>query len=137
MELTEQTQKCKLRDLQDSLIKCMITCGVQRNEMREKLLQNDSLTLEEAIHQCKVEKAKIQSKEMEAVGESVNSGTVNLIKTKKTGQTVGDKSVYKAKDKIIVKYTKCGKSHNLNKYSAYGKYCAICKKKITCSVMQK
>ncbi|CAL1676570.1 unnamed protein product [Lasius platythorax] len=108
VELTEQAQKCKLGDLQDSLIKCMITCGVQRNEMREKLLQDDSLTLEEAIHQCKMmEKAKIQSKEMEAVGESVNSGTVNLIKTKKTGQAVGGKSVYNAKDKIIVKCTKC------------------------------
>lgn len=78
-----------------------------------------------------LEKAKIQSKEMETVGESVNSGTVNLIKTKKTGQTVGGKSVYNAKDKIIVKCTKCGKNHNLNKCPAYGKYCAIFKKKIT------
>lgn len=132
VELTEQAQKCKLGDLQNSLIKCMITCGVQSNEMREKLLQDDSLTLEEAIHQCKVMgKAKMQSKVMEAVGETSSSGTVDLIKTKKTGQVQvkGGKSVYKSKDKLIVKCTKCGKNHNINKCPAYGKYCTKCNKK--------
>ncbi|XP_024891750.1 uncharacterized protein K02A2.6-like [Temnothorax curvispinosus] len=101
VELTEQAQKCKLGDLQNSLIKCMITCGVNSNEMREKLLQDDSLMLEQAIHQCKVmEKAKIQSKKMEATGEA--TGTVDLIKSqKKLGQIQagGGKSVYKAKEK--------------------------------------
>ncbi|CAL1678219.1 unnamed protein product [Lasius platythorax] len=108
VELTEQAQKCKLNDLRNSLIKCMITCGVQSNEIREKLLQDDSPTLEEAIHQCKVmEKAKIQSKEMEAIGET--SGTVNLIKSqKKSGQiqSAGGKSAIKVKERVIVKCTK-------------------------------
>lgn len=132
VELTEQAQKCKLGDLQNSLIKCMITCGVQSNEMREKLLQHDSLTPEQTIHQCKVmEKAKIQSKKMEAVGETANSGAVNLLKTKNTGQvqSMGYKSVYKGKEKLIIKCTKCGKNHNINKCPAYGKYCTKCRSK--------
>ncbi|XP_071629550.1 LOW QUALITY PROTEIN: uncharacterized protein [Temnothorax longispinosus] len=133
VELTEQAQKCKLGDLQNSLIKCMITCGVNSNEMREKLLQDDSLTLEQAIHQCKVmekKAAKIQSKKMEATGEA--TGTVDLIKSqKKLGQIQvgGGKSVYKAKEKVFVKCTKCGKNHNLNNCPAYGKFCTKCNKK--------
>ncbi|XP_077262837.1 uncharacterized protein LOC143897799 [Temnothorax americanus] len=131
VELTEQAQKCKLGDLQNSLIKCMITCGVNSNEMRETLLQDDSLSLEQAIHQCKVmEKVKIQSKKMEATGEA--TGTVDLIKSqKKLGQIQvgGGKSVYKAKEKVIVKCTKCGKNHNLNNCPAYEKFCTKCNKK--------
>ncbi|XP_039312018.1 uncharacterized protein LOC120359255 [Solenopsis invicta] len=131
VELTEQAQRCKLGDLQNSLIKCMIICGVQSNEIREKLLQDDSLTLEEAIHKCKVlEKAKVQSKEMEAVGET--SGAVNTIKTQKAKgqkQEVKGKSVYKNKDKIINNCTRCSKSHKLNNCPAYGKVCGKCNKK--------
>nr|XP_012228184.1 PREDICTED: uncharacterized protein LOC105675538 [Linepithema humile] len=130
VELTEQAQKCKLGELQNSLIKCMITCGVQSNPMREKLLQDDSLTLEEAIHQCKVmEKAKIQSKEMEALGKS--TGTVNAIKLyKKAGQKqeVRGKSVHKTKDKMISNCTRCGKNHIVNNCPAYGKVCGKCKR---------
>lgn len=82
VELTEQAQKCKLGDLQNSIIKCIITCAVQSNEMREKLLQDDSLTLEEAIHQCKVmEKAKIQNKEMKTTAGT--TATVNTIRSSK------------------------------------------------------
>ncbi|KAF2885329.1 hypothetical protein ILUMI_20861 [Ignelater luminosus] len=69
-ELVEQAQKCKLGDLHDGLIKCMITCGVRNEAIREKLLRNDSLMLEEAIEQTKIiEKSQEQSKQMGSTGE--------------------------------------------------------------------
>lgn len=104
----------------------MIICRVQSNEMREKLLQNESLMLEEAIYQCK-EKAKIQSKKREVIGET--SGAVNAIVLEIRSETGSGKSVYKAKEKVIVKHIKCDKNHNLNNCPAYGKYCGKCNKK--------
>lgn len=67
---------------------------------------------------------------MGTVGEL--AGTVNLIKVqKKLGQkqVMGSKNVHKAKEKVIVNCTKCGKNHKLNECPAFGKICAKCSKK--------
>lgn len=50
--LRDQANKCKFGELKDSLIKSMITCGVNSTEIREKLLQNDEASLEEASKIC-------------------------------------------------------------------------------------
>lgn len=60
--LRDQANKCKFDQLKDGLIKCMLICGVNSTEMREKLLEDDSLTLEQAIHKCNaIAEAKEQS----------------------------------------------------------------------------
>lgn len=77
-----------------------------------------------------LEKAKLQSKKMEAVEKT--SGAVNTIKAQKMKsqkQDVRGKSVYRNKDKIIINCTKCGKNHKLNNCPAYGKLCGKCNKK--------
>lgn len=67
---------------------------------------------------------------MEAVGETtVAVNSIQLHKKLGQKQTGGGKSVYKAKEKVIVKCTKCGKNHNLNNCPEYGKYCGKCRKK--------
>lgn len=44
----------------------MITCGVNNSTIREKLLQDDSLSLEKAIELCSViEMSKMRSEEMD------------------------------------------------------------------------
>jgi len=43
--------KCKLEELQDSLVKTIITCGVNNSTIREQLLEKDKLTLDKAIEQ--------------------------------------------------------------------------------------
>ncbi|XP_063903271.1 uncharacterized protein K02A2.6-like [Zophobas morio] len=51
-ELKKQAQKCAFDTLEDSLIKSMIICGVTNSTMRERLLQDDSLSLQKAIDLC-------------------------------------------------------------------------------------
>ena len=135
-ELKKQAQKCKLGTLQDDLIKCMMVCGVQNNEMREKLLQKDDLTLDQAIELCKViEKSKEQSKQMgNNTGMSVD---VDLVRAKQatargavqrvTQQGKFNKS--KSNSNKIISCTRCGRDHEINKCPAYGKSCNLCKNK--------
>lgn len=42
---------------------------------------------------------------------------------------MGSKNVHKAKEKVIVNCTKCGKNHKLNECLAFEKICAKCSKK--------
>lgn len=47
------------------MIKTTITCGVSSNEIREKLQQDDNLSLEEAINKCNaIVEAKVQASTM-------------------------------------------------------------------------
>ncbi|XP_011059965.1 PREDICTED: uncharacterized protein LOC105149327 isoform X2 [Acromyrmex echinatior] len=82
VELTEQ--KCKLGDLQNSLIKCMIICGVQNVDMREKLLQNDSLMMELPTnsHTTTQDHGEDENSK-EGNGRNDMATTVNAIKFKK------------------------------------------------------
>ncbi|KAG5872009.1 hypothetical protein JTB14_011254 [Gonioctena quinquepunctata] len=76
-DIREQVKKCKFDTLQEGLMKCMIICGVRNNEIWEKLLQNDSYTLDQAIDLCRVmEKSKEQCKEMENDGGSSEIGAI-------------------------------------------------------------
>ena len=138
--LKEQAQKCHLEQLEDGLIKCMIICGVRSPEIREKLLQDDSLTLEKVIQQCKImEMAKEQSKEMESEGDNSNIvGAVNYQPRRNftdKGKHFSNKN--KQNQGKITSCTKCGKSHDINKCPAYGKFCSTCKKKNHFSVVCK
>lgn len=47
--LNEQANKCEFDKLKDSLIKCALISGVNNNEIREKLLQKDDMSLEECV----------------------------------------------------------------------------------------
>ncbi|KAF2888930.1 hypothetical protein ILUMI_17243, partial [Ignelater luminosus] len=110
-ELVEQAQKCKLGDLHDDLIKCMITCGVRNEAIREKLLRNDSLTLEEAIEQAKIiEKSQEQSKQMESTEEGAT--TVNTIKYNKN--RIGDS--LEVIGQCMVACKKTNKKYNIDFY---------------------
>lgn len=72
-ELKQRAIKCKLGELQDSLIKTMIICGVNNSTIREQLLQKDELTLDKAIEQCMIiEMSKVRS---DAIEGTVTSGS--------------------------------------------------------------
>lgn len=63
--LRDQANKCKFGQLKDDLIKCILISGVNSNEIREKLLQDDDTTLEDAVRKCNaISEAKSQSSRM-------------------------------------------------------------------------
>lgn len=144
-ELKNRALKCKLEGLQDSLIKTMITCGVNNSKMREELLQQDDLTLEKAIEKCLIiEMTKERSESMDKInGKEVDA--VKWSKSKSVGSNVGSSSKGSSSKqnqfannqsntnqgyvKNINNCTKCGRSHMMNKCPAFGKSCNICKGK--------
>ncbi|KAK9722755.1 hypothetical protein QE152_g19491 [Popillia japonica] len=65
IELKKKASRCKLEGLQDSLIVTMITCGIRNEAIRQRLLEDDTLTLEKAVELCQViESAKVRSQAM-------------------------------------------------------------------------
>nr|CAI5855889.1 unnamed protein product [Callosobruchus analis] len=54
VQLKNKARRCKLEGLQDSLIVTMLTCGVRNHKVRERLLQDDNLSLDKAVELCEV-----------------------------------------------------------------------------------
>nr|CAI5817204.1 unnamed protein product [Callosobruchus analis] len=54
VQLKNKARRCKLEGLQDSLIVTMLTCGVRNHKVRERLLQDDNLSLDKAVELCQV-----------------------------------------------------------------------------------
>ncbi|VEN49188.1 unnamed protein product, partial [Callosobruchus maculatus] len=62
VQLKNKASRCKLESLQDSLVVTMLTCGIRNQNIRERLLQEDNITLDKAVELCQVvEAAKAQS----------------------------------------------------------------------------
>ncbi|XP_046597267.1 uncharacterized protein LOC124294709 [Neodiprion lecontei] len=124
-ELKKKAKKCKLGSLNDELIKTMITCGVADGSIREKLLQNDEQTLQEAIDRCLIiEKSKERSQEMEHA--LTTTASVDAVKGR-SQRTDTAQHTYTAKS--ITSCTKCGYAHAINRCPAYNKICNNCRKK--------
>ncbi|XP_050518952.1 uncharacterized protein LOC126893055 [Diabrotica virgifera virgifera] len=66
-DIINKAKNCELENLEDSLIKPCITCGVADKTMRQRLLEEDEMSLEKAINLCKsIESSKIQSEKMKS-----------------------------------------------------------------------
>ena len=115
-ELKKQAQKCAFDTLEDSLIKSMIICGVTNSTMRERLLQDDSLSLQKAIDLC----LAIETSKQRTVAIENKEVPLDVIRKSK------DKKV---KQGQISNCSKCGRNHPINKCPAYGKFCNFCKNK--------
>lgn len=49
VELKKKASRCKLETLQDSLVVTMLTCGIRNETIRERLLQEQTMTSDKAI----------------------------------------------------------------------------------------
>lgn len=135
-ELKEQALKCKLLTLQDSLIKCMITCGVRNEEVRSKLLEKDEeTTLQQAVDLCLLlENTRVQSSQMREGTSSSTSKEAEEVNALNRGKGIPAGQKYKqghssnkpSKQKQIVGCTRCGNTHAVRKCPAYGKVCNLC-----------
>ncbi|KAK9679093.1 hypothetical protein QE152_g40302 [Popillia japonica] len=150
IELKKKASRCKLEGLQDSfkleglqdsLIVTMITCGIRNEAIRQRLLENDTLTLEKAVELCQViESAKIRSQAMEQGStrkaeidivhkKTGHNSTKHIIKNcskcaaKVRSQAMGQGSTRKAEIDIVHKKT----GHNSTKNII--KNCSKCGKK--------
>lgn len=116
----------------------MLTCGIRNETIRERLLQEQTMTSDKAIKLCQVlESAKARSHAI-GMGQSRDEWSseeqrVDAINTAKQQNAyrmdrTGERSNVKYKEKTITNCSKCGKSeHPVNKCPAFEKTCNFCK----------
>ncbi|KAK9686635.1 hypothetical protein QE152_g37041 [Popillia japonica] len=116
-ELRKRAMKCNLGELQDSLIKTMIVCGVNSATIRERLLQDDSLSLDKAVELAMVIET---TKERSEIMEKARDTTIAAVMKKDWRKSNQEKGNTTADKKIINNCKRCGKNHPVNRCPAFG-----------------
>jgi hypothetical protein len=132
-ELKILSSTCEFETLKESLIRDRIVGGINSEQIRSKLLQEEKLTLKKCIEICKmIEMTKSQMQQM-------NSGTENnhineITSKKKMTSGASGKSQPRSAQKQeksqreINNCTCCGRNHKINECPAFEKECRKCGK---------
>lgn len=123
-DLQNRAKQCELGSLEDSLIKTCITCGVLNDKIRQRLLEEDEITLEAAIKITKSIECSIQQAEtMTSVAESTSEvQAVNRSTTKKKHFQA------KARMQNQKECGRCGGKHRFGSCPAKKAKCSFCSK---------
>ncbi|KAK0132248.1 hypothetical protein N1851_032926 [Merluccius polli] len=129
-ELKLKAKSCEFGQLQDSLIRDRVVCGITSDTMRERLLREMDITLEKAMQLCLAsETSKAQIKQMHdednsaqaCASENKHVDAVKHKQTRKNDQHNKEKaSMFDCK--------RCGVEHAARNCPAYGKQCKNCEK---------
>lgn len=128
-ELKQQSTQCELGELRDSLVKDMIVIGVADNQLRERLLRTDDLTLDVAIKLGQAAEATKQQAVTLArplTGSQAAVDVLNLKGNSNRPQRQQQASNSSTASSQTCKY--CSSSHPRGKCPAYGKMCSKCHK---------
>ena len=124
-DLKTLAMTCNFGELQDSLIRDRIVCGVKDTHLRERLLRTQELTLDKAIEIVRAVEVTKQS--LSALNRSSNQ-TVHKVKPEFKGKPNYVKGTQNpaTNNKVCIYY---GKLHEMKKEHcpAYGKRCSKCK----------
>lgn len=124
-DLRSKAKTCEFGDLQDSLIRDRIVCGIDDNNTRERLLRNNALTLEKAIDAVRAaETSKTQTQEL---NNSVEAAALTNDRrlTNPKHPVKGTRSGYRRSSPCI----RCGTNHDLGQCPAFGQTCLKCQGK--------
>lgn len=133
-ELKKMSRECNFGELRDSLIKDRIVCGIHDQVLQQRLLREESLTLEKCEKICRAsEISKEQSKTIES--QDLHAFKNQTFKTdqcrgkkpqSEKPNKQGEKDSYNAS---TAKCKYCGYTHEFKKEKcpAYGKQCNKCK----------
>ncbi|XP_019746382.1 uncharacterized protein LOC109528343 [Hippocampus comes] len=123
-ELHTLSKTCEFDTLRDSLVRDRIVCGTADNALRERLLRETELTLDECVSMCRAaETTKAQAKELRRGETTVHA--INKAQRKKN--TFSKQKDQKEK---TTEFTcgRCGGSHKPKSCPAFGKSCNNCGK---------
>lgn len=156
-DLKKLSASCEFGTLKDSLIKDRIICGIRDNELKNKLLREENLTLEKCVNICKAaELAEIQIKTMDNENKVKEIKSSNKKNNHNKNKFKGDAKKFNHQDKKDDKFehagqpsnssgksqraqrgdvmhqqrftcTRCGRQHAPRQCPAYGKLCNYCK----------
>ncbi|KAL4008088.1 hypothetical protein ACER0C_001940 [Sarotherodon galilaeus] len=120
-ELKLRAKSCEFGQLQESLIRDCVVCGITSDAMRERLLREDDITLEKVVQLCiAAETTKAQIKQMH---EEDHNAQQTCKKDRRSKMKPNDKdqaSTFNCK--------RCGTKHSSRQCPAYGKQCKNCGK---------
>lgn len=148
-ELKKRASVCKFDKLTDDLILCVLISATNNSEVREKLLQKEDLSLNEAVKWCNIiEQAKMQTKRIEninnQVGDEISAVRIQSRQTpsrRHTSRRGSSKSRSQSRHtaqpqeirsdrNFIYNCSRCGlPSHPINKCPAFAKTCGKCQKR--------
>jgi hypothetical protein len=131
--LKKLAKSCEFGDLQDSLVRDRIVCGIQSAEVKARLLRDPELTLEKAINICrKSEISKTQLRNLDSVKES----NIHAFKSSSSQQNFESRNTKKGKqrdrrkEKPQTKCSRCGyDDHDLRICPANGQTCHKCQRR--------
>lgn len=70
IEIRNQAKKCEFAQLENDLVKTILTIGIKSDSLKEKLLQIETLSLDKAIELCVIsENTKSQTKKISSRGK--------------------------------------------------------------------
>ena len=118
VDLRSKAKTCEFGELQNSLIRDRIVCGIDNNAVRERLLRDNALTLDKAISTVRAaETSQAQVKNL--TNQPIETATVQAIKANpKSGPQQNGKPC-----------RRCGTKHLINQCPAYGQTCLKCQGK--------
>lgn len=135
-DLKLKAQSCDFRDLKNSMICDQIVYGIQDKRIRERLLRDAKLTLEEAERLCHAsELAQQHAKTFNEVKATAihDSANVAVVKNKTRKFTPQKKN---KEDLAAYSCKRCGSRHEPRQCPAFGKRCSKCNgKKTFCKTM--
>ncbi|KAL3999170.1 nuclear receptor co-repressor 2 [Sarotherodon galilaeus] len=135
-ELKLRAKSCEFGQLQQSLIRDRVVCGITSDAMRERLLREDDITLEKVVQLCiAAETTKAQIKQMHEEDHNAQvsaheSKDIDAVRHKQTCKK-DRQSKMKPNDKdqaSTFNCKRCGTKHASRQCPAYGKQCKNCGK---------
>ena len=123
-------KECNFKELHDELIRDRIVCGITSDRVKERLLREQDLTLDKAIHICRAE--EVSKKQMKCISEeAVTDPVVHAMKHSKrkyVEKTTTQNKTGSQKQSVPGNCHNCGTVHPKRKCPAYGKKCLNCGK---------
>ena len=133
-ELKNLSDDCEFGTLKDSLVRDIIICGVNNNNLRERFLREDVIDLPKVIKiGLAAEQTKFHAKQLQEEDRTV--GEVKYRERNSSGLRNDSEVKYRERnssglrnDRLIKNCRFCGRSHNRGNCPAYGKECSNCLK---------
>ncbi|KAI5726050.1 hypothetical protein M8J77_023254 [Diaphorina citri] len=136
-DLKTVARNCEFGNQLDTIMKVRIVFGIKDNQVRERLLRNPNLTLQQVVDHCKgAEEAK---KKNESIKEKSDPEDVAMLSQKPkfvpkyeyNQPKLNSQQYIQHNRNIGRKYgprncTRCGRVHPRNQCPAYNKICSIC-----------
>ena len=126
-DLKLKAKSCEFGDLQDSLVRDKIVCGIRHDQVRGRLLRETDLTLEKAVGICRAAEASATQIKNLSVSDSQDAQAVHAVKSKKQPYRKPGSSG-KSQPQGQGKCRYCGYTHKQKKCPAQGETCYKCQK---------